>query len=142
MGSFVLDLSNELNRRSTVKNWVFKDVASDFEALPKDIKDNVDRAAIQGGIRNMFSWRRGERIIKPEFGNTLLRFVHEPINDLNGKAIAKEIRYMFDRWEPRVNILKINVYAFPEDNMYQVEVFYTIPKLDNETLTFNYTIAR
>ena len=74
--NITLDTVNETNRRG----YTYRDVDYNFvlDARGYDFNNFDDINAIRNGLVNIFSWRRGERIILPEFGNTLYRFLYEP----------------------------------------------------------------
>ena len=141
MASLVIDLS--LKEKTVNQNWTWKDLKVDIEKtkpLEKDIVDNKDIEAIQGGIYNIFSFRPGERIINPEFGNNLYQYLYEPINNLTADRIGEEVINIFERWEPRVVIQNVRITPFIDEHTYEIEVIYTIPSLVNQTLSFKYTL--
>jgi len=68
-------------------------------------KKDVD--AVKGAVRNIFSWNPGERIIEPEFGNTIRRLLYEGITKYNSEQIVNECKMLMTRWEPRAAIDRI-----------------------------------
>jgi len=66
--------------------------------------------------------------------------VYEPITDLTATKLSREILNMFERWEPRVEIGDLIITPFPDDNMYHVQVIYTVPSVSDGKLTFDYSI--
>ena len=44
------------------------------------IARNINVKAVQQAVHNIFSWLPGERIINPEFGTNLRRYLYEGIN--------------------------------------------------------------
>lgn len=138
MASIVYDLS--LVNKTVDKNYTFKDISPvdiDDRTLNGDVPASYDGRAVQNGINNMFLFARGERVLQPEFGNSLYKYLMEPVTILGANKIAYEIRQMFNRWEPRVEILDTAVVPLPDDHMYHVAVLYTIPALSkNNVLKF------
>ena len=137
MAAVVFDLS--LGEKTIHKEWIFKDIkTSDFTSDKKNrnIKVAVDYEAIQNSINNMFLFAKGERIIQPEFGNSLYEYLYEPVNELTAKKLGKAVVKMIEDWEPRVNILNVDVQAYPDDNLFYISVTYTIPALSNDVLKF------
>lgn len=140
MGSLIFDASS--HDVTVEKDYTFKDVKVDFEIDVKnrEIADNKDVIAIEGGIFNMFLFDQGERIIQPEFGNSIYKYLYEPINKFTAENIINEIRLMFERWEPRVNILDITAEPFEDENTIYIKVFYNVPALGDAVLTFEASI--
>lgn len=68
-------------------------------------KKDVD--AVKGAVRNIFSWNPGERIIEPDFGNTIRRLLYEGITKYNSEQIVNECKMLMTRWEPRAAIDRI-----------------------------------
>ena len=140
MGSQVLDLS--LNQTSVSKIWMYKDMLSDMtvDKTSRNINASFDIDAIENSIYNMFLFVKGERIINPEFGNSLYIYLYEPMNKLTAKRIGQGVEDMFNRWEPRVNIQDIIVTPMYDENTYIVEVNYTVPTLSDQVLNFTYAV--
>jgi phage baseplate assembly protein W len=138
MAAVVFDLS--LGEKTIHKEWIFKDIkTSDFTSDKKNrnIKVAVDYEAIQNSINNMFLFAKGERIIQPEFGNSLYEYLYEPVNELTAKKLGQAILSMFEKWEPRVVISNIFIDPLPDENTFYVEVEYSVPSIGNETLKFD-----
>jgi len=138
MGSIVYDLS--LGKKDAVIDYTYKDIKIDVKKTNsnRDIEVSKDFEAINNGIYNLFLFELGERIINPEFGNSLYKYLYEPINDGTAQAIGEEILNMFENWEPRVNILNILITPDEDANTYSVEITYNVPSLRGEQiLSFN-----
>ena len=131
-----------LTEKSVNKQWTYRDLKTDVQLTPdkRDVKVSTDSDAIQNGIKNMFLFQKGERIINPEFGNNLYKYIYEPMSDLVAHNIGVEIQSMFDRWEPRVEINQISVIPWYDQNTYQIEVDYIIPSLSNANIKFETAI--
>jgi phage baseplate assembly protein W len=138
MGAVIFDLS--LGEKTIHRNWTFKDIkSSDFSSDVKNrnIKVAIDYSAIQNSINNMFLFAKGERILQPEFGNSLYEYLYEPVNEMTAKKLGQAILSMFERWEPRVVITNIFIDPIPDQNLFYIEVEYTVPSIGNETLKFD-----
>ena len=138
--NLVLDYS--LTQQSIIKPYTFKDLAMDMisDDFNRDIKTSIDIDAIQNGINNMFVFLQGERILLPDFGNSIYKYLYEPVSDFIAERIGEEVKRMFDKWEPRVTIKAINITPDAENNTYYLQVLYIIPALDKEKL-INYSKA-
>lgn len=103
------------------------------------LKHDVNVQAIKNSLRNIFSWIPGERVINPEFGCSLYKYLYEGITDFNVEAIMTEIRGLVTQWEPRVTIDKVVNVATVDDtenNTVHLEIIYRIPSLSDEQ--YNY----
>ena len=130
-----LDTVDETNRRG----YTYRDVDFTFEldAIGFDFNTLDDINAIRNGLVNIFTWRRGERIILPEFGNTLYRFLYEPINVEVLNNIQVEIIDMIKKWEPRVSVIDVSIKPFPDQHEILIELTYAIPTLTDVTIDFS-----
>ena len=72
----------------------------------------------------------GERLVHPEYGSGLNRFMFEPINYDLVKSIRDETLRAILRWENRIYSVDVNVYNDSEDdNKLIITVKYIIPVL-------------
>ena len=120
----------------------FKDLAIPLRISSRRHQVEVleDDKAISNAISNILTWRRGWRVIQPEFGNVLYSFVYQPIIDLTAKNIGSSIREMLERWEPRVTVKDVEVIPDPDNNAFFVTVVYTIPVFSG-TKTYSISIT-
>jgi phage baseplate assembly protein W len=129
------DSSNERKSRGfTYRDIDFKFILNEGK---RDFKTFNDIESVRNGLRNIFSWRQGERIIIPEFGNVLIRYIYEPMTALTVANIQRDLKEMVERWEPRVKIDAINAVPFPDANELLLTVVYRIPTLSNKVINFS-----
>ena len=70
---------------------------------------------IRESIRVILLTEPGERLMLPEFGAGLGRFLFEPNTVATRRAIAERITRALARWEPRVLLEGVSVEADPDD---------------------------
>lgn len=102
---------------------------------------NVNVIAIKRAIHNIFHWTPGERILNPEFGSNLRKFLYEGITDYNKEQIMAEIRRCVTEWEPRARVdrvIDMSQVSDHEDNTVKLEIIYSIPSLTNEQFSYTY----
>jgi phage baseplate assembly protein W len=104
-----------------------------------DIKVDNDIEAIKNSIRNIFNTRKGQKILSPNFGASLDQFLFERVDNFTGTIIGQTILDNLQRFEPRVEVEKINVYPFPDQNQYNVQVFYKFLAI-NKSQTMNLSV--
>lgn len=97
-----------------------------------DIKVDVNLQAIRNSIKNIFSTRKGQKILNPDFGCSLDQYLFTPVTNSIAKAIGTDILEGFARYEPRVKVTDVKVNPFPDRNLYYVTVNYTILQINTQ----------
>jgi phage baseplate assembly protein W len=82
---------------------------------------------IEESIRLILATAPGERPMRPEFGCAIHEFVFAPADAATAGQIAFEVRSALERWEPRIDLVDVQVQfdAVDEGTLY-VEVKYVI----------------
>ena len=107
-----------------------------------DVDAIFDAAAVLNSFRNIFEWRKGERILNQEFGNPIIPYIYEPINEITAAKISESIRSAVIKWEPRISITDITIIPNEDENEYRIEITYSIPSLNQNNLNFDLNIQR
>lgn len=69
----------------------------------------------------------GERLMRPEFGAGLKRYIHQPNNETTRRLIADVALKALQRWEPRIDIIELNVTSSARElNRVSLNIFYRI----------------
>ena len=71
---------------------------------------------IRQSIQLILLTERGERVMLPEFGAGLKRFLFQPNTVSTRRLIEEEITRSLERWEPRVKMKSVSVEADSEDS--------------------------
>jgi Bacteriophage baseplate protein W len=66
---------------------------------------------IREAIRIILLTAKGERVMRPEFGTGLHNFVFETMSVTNIGSIQAAIQNALIEWEPRIELLSVNVEA-------------------------------
>lgn len=143
------DLSHDLD---TVKIFPDKSYIDDYNSFIINTsmsKYKVDRSvnvrAVQNSLHNIFSWLPGERILNPEFGNTLYKYLYSGITDYNTEQIIAEIQHCISEYEPRVSInqiVNVSTVEDTENNTIHLEIIYSIPTLNEQQYSYMYTYTK
>lgn len=64
---------------------------------------------IEESIRLILGTSYGERPMRPEFGCGIHELVFAPADSATAARIAYEVRESLDRWEPRVDVVDVEV---------------------------------
>lgn len=71
--------------------------------------------------------RRGERVMRPEFGCGLNDYVFAPNNAATRGAIAYQVQQGLTRWEPRIDLMDVRVEEDPDlPNLLHISIDYRI----------------
>lgn len=108
---------------------------------PFKLASSKDIHAVNQSIKNIFTWTCGERILNPEFGSNLRKYLYEGITDINSELIVMEIRNALMTYEPRVTLVSVqNVSTMDdtEDNTVHIRIIYSINGLQNQTFEYDH----
>jgi phage baseplate assembly protein W len=75
----------------------------------------ADDEAIRQSLLLLISTRPGERIMRPEYGCDLYRLVFSPNDDTTAGLAIHFVRQAVERWEPRVEILRVDANRDPDE---------------------------
>jgi phage baseplate assembly protein W len=71
--------------------------------------------------------RPGERLMRPQFGSGLDRYLFEPNNIATLRLIQEEVKTSLVRWEPRIKLDDIVVATNPNDQRaVDITIYYTL----------------
>ena len=99
------------------------------------IKKNKDVDAVKNSVKNILTWNQGERILLPDFGNTIKKFLYEGINDINSDQIVNECKMLMTKWEPRVvidRLFKKDSIEDQENNQVSIIMIWYVAGLPDE----------
>ena len=132
-------------RYSYQANYTFSDIHLDIQEDISSIKNSktdiiadYDVDAIKNSIRNIFNTSKGERILEPEFGVSLEKYLFEPLSESTAHTIGTEIEQGIKTYEPRATVVNINVYIREEWPGYEVDITLFIPQLNINTIINTY----
>jgi len=93
--------------------------------------------SIRQAVLMLLMTRRGERVMRPEYGCDLHHLLFAPNNDATANIAIHYVRSALEQWESRIDIIKIDAQAHPyRPNMliiqleYQVRTTGTLERLD------------
>jgi phage baseplate assembly protein W len=98
-----------------------------------DIEVDNDVNAIKNSLYNIFTTIPGQKVLSPSFGSNLSQYLFEAVDSTRGKIIGDNILRTINIFEPRVDILNIEVYPLPDQLMYHIILIY---KLIGKASTF------
>ncbi len=82
---------------------------------------------IEEAIRIILATAPGERPMRPEFGCRVHDHVFAPINAATAGAIAHDVRYALEQWEPRIDVQDVLVsFAAAAAGTLYIDIHYSI----------------
>jgi phage baseplate assembly protein W len=99
-----------------------------------DILIDNDEQAIKNSIRNIFTTKPGQKLLTPDFGCSLERYLFEPITDSLAKIIGDEILNAITSYEPRIDVINIKISPQPDLNQYSIQVVYSFLEIKKQNV--------
>jgi phage baseplate assembly protein W len=106
----------------------YKDISLSFDPHPvtKDLPVLVNERAITRSVRNLVETNLTERFYNPYIGSNVRRSLFEYVDYGTASAIEDQIITSIENFEPRVTNVKVEVEPRPDDNSFEVAVFFDI----------------
>ena len=106
----------------------FKDVSMSFQVNPlnSDLIGLKNENAIARSVRNIVFTLRGEKFFDENFGSRISATLFENIDDISAGLINDEIRQSINRYEPRVELIDVEVSPDFDNNSFDVLIVYHI----------------
>jgi phage baseplate assembly protein W len=120
----------------------FKDISLSFDMHPvtKDILVLTNENAIKRSIRNIIQTVPSEKFFNSTFGSDVKTTLFEFIDFGTASLLQKQVEIAINNYESRVNKVKVEVDPRPDDNAFEINVFFDIIGQDFPSQTFNYIL--
>lgn len=126
----------------TKKSRAFKDISLSFDPHPvtKDLPVLVNERAIARSVRNLVETIPTERFFNPLLGSDVRRSLFEFVDFGTASVIQDQIETTINNFELRVDNVKVEVEPRPDDNQFEVMVFFDIIGQDFPTQQFTFLL--
>jgi phage baseplate assembly protein W len=106
----------------------YKDINVDFRSNPitRDVYAVKNEAAITQSLKNLVQTRFGERLMQPKIGSSVYDMLFEPLDVFSGIELQSRISTTIKNYEPRVEVLEVQVGILEEEDSAVVNVTYRI----------------
>jgi len=106
----------------------FKDISLSMQTNPLnfDLIAITNETAISRSIRNLVYTVPGERFFNQKLGSNISNSLFENIDSISASAIQSEIEDTITNYEPRVDLIGVDVEPNYENNEFNVTVKYYI----------------
>jgi len=120
----------------------FKDVSMSFQVSPLtyDIIALKNETAIARSIRNLVLTDRGERFFNNDLGSRVNRILFESLDDISASAARDEIENTINLFEPRVNLISVDVEPNYDSNELNVTIRYRIVGIDAQPQQLSFAL--
>ena len=106
----------------------FKDLSMTFQANPLnfDLIGLKNENAIARSVRNIVFTLPGEKFFEEDFGCRISASLFENMDSITANQIKDEITESIENFEPRVNLLEVEVIPEFDNNQFDVLLIYEI----------------
>lgn len=111
---------------------IFSDINFNFTSHPAtaDVTKNEDEEAVKGAIRNLISTKNFDRPFHPEVGCGIHNLLFDNFTPLTYQLARKAVEDILKAYEPRAEIIDINIDESQDTN--ELKVTVTFRMLNNE----------
>ena len=111
----------------------FKDISMSFQVNPlnSDLIALKNETAISRSIRNIVFTVPGEKFFNENFGSRISQSLFENIDEISASTIADEIRNSIRNYEPRVQLISVDVYPDYDNGSFDAVIVYNIIGADD-----------
>lgn len=124
----------------------FKDISLSFQVNPLnyDIITTKNETSIARSVRNLVLTLPGERFFNQNLGSKVSKSLFENIDDVSASILQDEIRNTIENYEPRVDLISVDINPNYDEYEFNVTVRYYIIGIDAlpQQLTFALQSAR
>jgi phage baseplate assembly protein W len=121
----------------------FSDLDLNFTAHPvtKDLTQKFDENSIKQALKNLLQIRHYEKPFHSEIGSPLRELLFEPITPLTEVMAKRAIIDLVANFEPRVELIDVEVIASEDNNSLYVNIVFTIVNTERP-ITLEFVLER
>jgi len=110
----------------------FKDINMTFQVNPLtfDLIAIKNETAIARSVRNLILTLPGERFFNQNLGSNVSKSLFENLDDISASILSTEIRNTINNYEPRVDLIEVNVVPNYDTAEFDVTIRYRIIGID------------
>ena len=133
------------------RSWRFLypglDVAADFAGLSLTPSGGIEMvtegASVRQSILLLLSTIPGERVMRPGYGCDIYRLIFSPNDDTTAGLAIHYVRQALTRWEPRIQLLRVDAERDPEapEDLVMTIVYRILATQQVQVLPFSINLA-
>lgn len=134
----------DLNTSSVVtsRKRNYMDIDLSFAKRPsRDVYKKKDAAAVKQSVKNIVATGRLEKPFESDFGADITSMFFELADNRTSRTVKQNIRNAIYVYEPRAEVLNIDVNLQPDNNSLSVTVTFKVVSTE-ETVTLNTIVSR
>lgn len=105
------------------KRFVDLDLTMAMHPISKDVSRKVNESAIIASVKNLVLTKMYGRPFHPELSSQVHSLLFEPLTPATSAVLERTIRYVIENFEPRVEVVLIQVSQEAEDAIRATIVF-------------------
>ncbi len=98
-----------------------------------DVNKKINAEAIKQSVRNLLLTKKYERPFQPELFSQLYDLLFENFTSTTRYTLEKVIKNVLKAYEPRINVLDVNITNNPSSNALGISLSYEIVALNITT---------
>jgi hypothetical protein len=125
------------------KQEIFSDLDMSFTAHPITgfLSRKTNRLAVRQSVKNLILTEQYERPYKPLLGCGIRNYLFEPFTPITRKLMEDSIRETLDNYEPRANVIAVQVEEYEETHTLTVSIAFMIQN-DPEPVVLDVILER
>ena len=126
----------------TSRTRLYRDIDLSFTAKPNgELYVKRDAAAVTQALKNLLQTNYFEKPFDPFFGANLRAMLFELVDANSEDELAEQIVKSISAYEPRAQLLHLDVDVEPDRNLIRVKIEYKVVNTE-EAVTFTTSISR
>lgn len=107
---------------------IYSDFHKDLTVNPisEDLAVKNDEEAVKEAIKNIILMDKGEKLFQPTFGGNIRAMLFELNSPATLKLIQEQIKSTINNYEPRVELIDVEVYSLIDDNKVAIKIIYAL----------------
>ena len=97
-----------------------------------DIESSNNLDAIRNAFISLITTSPGEKILNPTFGINFGDLLFLPVSEPRAQVIGENIVTTVTKFESRIKIISLTVVADEEQQIYDIDFEFTIPRFNNQ----------
>jgi len=107
---------------------VYADFHRDLTTNPfsNDLALKTDEEAVKESLKNIILIDKGEKLFQPSFGGNIRAMLFELNSPATIKLIQEQIKTTINNYEPRAQLIDVEVYSLIDDNKVAIKIIYAL----------------
>lgn len=110
------------------KLTVYADFRKDLmmNPLTSDVVSRLNEDAVKEALKNLILTDKGERLFQPYLGSDVRKSLFDNMTPATVKMIEQNVRATINNFEPRVNLIDVQVIADPDNYKVQINISFYV----------------